>query len=154
MEDDKERKSYLIIGDYQLLMRKIMETYKLTKDQEGQIPELEKFGYLLMLRMCLPKSIDSVKDKVSFMQEFPLYYTHRTLISFRDRNLDRAINYNDTIDVMGYIAPIVYFHYVVGEKYFITLAEQAKLGVLYNTILCSKLTDLKPYLESLLTSKS
>jgi hypothetical protein len=44
----------------------------------------------------------------------------------------------------------VYFHYVVGEKYFMTLAHQAKLDELYTTILCRKLVELKPYLESLL----
>ena len=152
MEDDRERKYYLITGDYQLLMRKIMETYKLTDDQEGQIPELEKLGYLLMLRMCLPKSIRSVSDRVSFMQEFPLYYIHRTLVSYRDRNLDRPIQSNDNIDIVGYIAPIVYFHYIVGEKYFMTLANQAKLDELFNTVLCKKLTEIKPHLESLLNT--
>lgn len=152
MVDDRERKNYLITGDYQRLMRKIMETYNLTDAQEGKIPELEKLGYLLMLRMCLPKSISSIRDRVLFMQEFPLYYVHRTFVSYRDRNLDRPIQYNDNIDIMGYVVPIVYFHYIVGEKYFMTLANQAKLDELFNTVLCKKLAEIKPHLESLLSA--
>lgn len=150
MDSDKERKEYLINIDFQILLRKIMETYKLTDDYKGLISDLEKVGNLLMIRKCLPLPIHSVKDRVSFMREFPLYYTHRTLISFRDRNLDRPIQSNDLIDIMGYVVPIVYFHYIVGEKYFMTLANQAKLDELYNTVLCRKLIELKPYLESLL----
>ncbi len=152
MHDDTERKNYLIKGDYQRLMRKIMETYKVTDNYEGQIPPLEKFGNLIMIRKALPLSIQSVRDQVAFMLEFPLYYAHRTLVSYRDRNLDRPIQSNDNIDIMGYVAPIVYFQYIVGEKYFMTLANQAKLDELFNTVLCKKLTEIKPHLESLLNT--
>lgn len=149
LNNDRERKIHLINGDYIRLMRKIMEVYKVTDEYKGKIPDLERLGNILMIRKSLPLPIHTVKDQVSFMREFPLFYTHRTLISFRDRNLDRPIQSNDLIDIMGYITPIVYFHYIVGEKYFITLAKQAKLGKLYNTALCYKLVELKPYLEKL-----
>ncbi|MEJ2252046.1 MAG: hypothetical protein P8Y97_20595 [Candidatus Lokiarchaeota archaeon] len=150
MESDKERKRFLIDGDCQYLVRKIMEIYKLTDDFEGKISEIEKLGNLLMLRNVLPLKIHSTKERVDFMQEFPLFYTHRTLVSFRDRDLNRPIESNDLIDIVSYVVPIVYFHYVVGEKYFIELAKQAKLDILYNTILCRKLTELKPHLELIL----
>ena len=147
---DKERKDYLVNIDFQILMRNIMQTYKLTDDFEGMISDFEKLGNLLMIRRSLPLSLHSIRERVSFMQEFPLYYTHRTFVSFRDRDINRPIHSNDLIDIMGYIVPIVYFHYIVGEKYFMELANQAKFNRLYNTALCQKLTELKPYLESLL----
>ena len=74
------------------------------------------------------------------------------LVSFRDRNLDRPIQSNDLMDIMGYVVPIVYFHYIVGEKYFMTLAKQAKLDMLYTTKLFRKLSELKPELELLLNT--
>jgi len=150
MNTDIKRKEYLINVDFKVLLRKIKETYKLTDDYEGKISKLERLGNLLMIRKSLPSHLQSIKERVSFMQEFPLYYTHRTLVSFRDRNLDRPIQSNDVIDIMQFVVPIVYFHYVVGENYFMTLAGQAKLNTLYNTTLCRGLTELKPFLESLL----
>ena len=42
--------------------------------------------------------------------------------------------------------------FLVGEKYFITLAKQAKLDILYNTKLFRKLPQLKPDLELLLNA--
>jgi len=149
MNTDKQRKDYLISVDFQVLIRKIMETYKLTDDYEGKISDFEKLYNLLLIRTSLPLPLHSIKEKVSFMQEFPLNYTHRTLVSFRDRNLDRPIQSNDLIDIMQYVVPLVYFHYIVGERYFMTLANQAKLNLLYNTTLYRKLSELKPYLELL-----
>ena len=152
MQNDTERKKYLITGDYQRLMRKIMNTFKVTDNFEGQISPLEKVGNLLMIRNALPIPIRSIQDQVAFMRECPLYYTHRTLVSYRDRDLRRPIESNDNIDIVQFVTPIVYFHYIVGEKYFVTLANQAKLDELYNTVLCKELVELKPHLELLLNS--
>lgn len=152
MQNDTERKKYLITGDCQRLMRKIMDTFKVTDNFEGQISPLEKVGNLLMIRNALPIPIRSIQDQVDFMREFPLYYNHRTLVSYRDRNLDRQIQSNDNIDIVQFVTPLVYFHYIVGEKYFMTLANQAKLDELYNTVLCRDLVELKPHLEFLLNN--
>lgn len=143
---DKRRKDFLIDQDYVILARKIMETYKVTDDYARKISELEKLGNLLMIRYSSPV-IKSTQDKIRFMQEFPLFYTHRTLISFRDRDLKRPINANDNIDIMGYVVPIIYFHYVVGENYFMTLTHQAKLDRLFNTVICKSLSELTSYLK-------
>ena len=152
MQNDTERKKYLITGDYQRLMRKIMDTFKVTDNFEGQISPLEKVGNLLMIRNALPIPIRSIQDQVAFMRECPLYYTHRTLVSYRDRDLRRPIESNDNIDIVQFVTPLVYFHYIVGEKYFMTLANQAKLDELYNTVLCKELVELKPHLEFLLNN--
>lgn len=152
MQNDTERKKYLITGDYQRLMRKIMNTFKVTDNFEGQISPLEKVGNLLMIRNALPIPIRSIQDQVAFMRECPLYYTHRTLVSYRDRDLRRPIESNDNIDIVQFVTPLVYFHYIVGEKYFMTLANQAKLDELYNTVLCKELVELKPHLEFLLNN--
>ena len=152
MQNDTERKKYLITGDYQRLMRKIMDTFKVTDNFEGQISPLEKVGNLLMIRNALPIPIRSIQDQVAFMRECPLYYTHRTLVSYRDRDIRRPIESNDNIDIVQFVTPLVYFHYIVGEKYFMTLANQAKLDELYNTVLCKELVELKPHLEFLLNN--
>ena len=152
MQNDTERKKYLITGDSQRLMRKIMDAFKVTDNFKGQISPLETVWNLLMIRTALPIPIRSIQDQVAFMRECPLYYTHRTLVSYRDRDLRRPIESNDNIDIVQFVTPIVYFHYIVGEKYFVTLANQAKLDELYTTVLCKKLVELKPHLELLLNS--
>ncbi len=152
MQNDTERRKYLITGDDQRLMRKIMETFKVTDNFEGQISPLEKVGNLLMIRNALPVPIRSIQDQVNFMRECPLYYTHRTLVSYRDRDLRRPIESNDNIDIVQFVTPLVYFHYIVGEKYFMTLANQAKLDELYSTVLCKDLVEMKPHLEFLLNN--
>lgn len=78
MQNDTERKKYLITGDYQRLLRKIMETFKVTDNFEGQISPLEKVGNLLMIRNALSIPIRSIQDQVDFMRECPLYYSKNT----------------------------------------------------------------------------
>ncbi len=152
MQNDTARKKYLITGDYHRLMRKIFETFKVTDNFKGKISPAERLGNIIMIRNAGPSTIQSIKDQVDFMRECPLYYTHRTLVSYRDRDLRRPIKANDNIDIVQFVTPLVYFHYIVGEKYLMTLANQAKLDELYNTVLCKELIELKSYLEILLNN--
>ncbi len=108
--------------------------------------------YLASIRNALPIPIRSIQNQVDFMRECSLYYTHRTLVSYRDRDLRRPIQANDNIDIVQFVTPLVYFHYIVGEKYFMTLANQAKLDEIYSTVLCKELLELKPHLELLLNN--
>ena len=126
-----------------------METYRLTDDYARKISDLDKVSYLLMIRSSIPRNLRTYKDRLKFMKEFPLFYTHCTLIDFRDRDLKRKIQANDLIDIVSYVLPIVYFNVVVGERYFINLARQAKLDDEYDTTLISRLSELNNYLEQL-----
>lgn len=149
MDTDRQRKVYQTTQDFAYLMRKIMETYRLTDDYARKISDLDKVSYLLMIRSSIPRNLRTYKDRLKFMKEFPLFYTHCTLIDFRDRDLKRKIQANDLIDIVSYVLPIVYFNVVVGERYFINLARQAKLDDEYDTTLISRLSELNNYLEQL-----
>lgn len=149
MKTDKERKDYQINQDFIGLMRKIIETFKLTDDLRDTISDLEKIRNALLVKIHIPQNFDTIKKKKDFMKEFPLYYTLCMLNDFRDRDLRRSIQGNDLIDIISYTLPLVYFNFVIGEKYFINLAKQAKLGDLYGTILLTKIKDFKEYLKKI-----
>ncbi len=149
METNRERKIYQTTHDFTHLMRKIFKTYKVTDDYIGKIPDIDRASNALMLRNNIPRNLGEYKDRLKFMKNFPMFYTHCTLIGFRDRDLRRQIQANDLIDIVSFVLPIVYFNVVVGETYFINLAKQAKLDSEYNSALFSKLLELKEYLENL-----
>ena len=102
-----------------------------------------------MIKKSIPQTFNSIKKKRDFIKEFPLFYTHSTLVDFRNRDLRRKIQGNDLIDIVSYVLPIVYFDFVVGENYFINLAKQSKLDKEYGTVLLNKLSDLKNHLANL-----
>ena len=126
-----------------------MKTFNLTEDESEFISEEEKLGYILMIKNYIPNTFPRHKDKVIFMKQFPLFYTHATLVNARDRNLERKILPGDNIDIVSYVVPIVYFDYLVGEKYFINLAKQEKLDQEFGCVLLKNLKDLEPFLNSL-----
>ena len=138
MKNDKERVKYQIHQDFIGLIKKISEVYNFTELYDAF---LEKYD--------IPNTFDTTKRKREFLKEFPLYYTLCMLCDFRDRNLERPIEGNDLIDVISLSLPIVYFDYVIAEKYFITLAKQAKLDNLYGTVLLKKIVDIEGYLDKL-----
>lgn len=134
MESNKKRKVYQQDLDLRVLLNNIMKTIQLTEDT---------------LKKYVPNTFPRLKDKVNFMKQFPLFYTHATLVNARDRNLERKVLPGDNIDIVSYVVPIVYFDCLVGEKYFINLAEQEKLDQEFGCVLLKKLKDLEPYLNSL-----
>ncbi len=142
MKNNVERKNYQINQDYLGLIGKIFEIYKV--NFENVILQ-----NLFLTKYNIPQKFDSIKEKRNFLKEFPLYYSLCMLCDFRDRDLNRAIEGNDLIDVISLALPIVYFDYVIAEKYFITMAKQAKLDDLYGTVLLKRLVDIEGYLDAL-----
>lgn len=149
MKTNKQRKNYQLELDFRVLLNKIMRTFHLTEDAAKFISDEEKTNYLIMIKKYIPHTFPHLKDKVKFMKQFPLFYTHITLVDVRDRNLQRKILPGDNIDIVSYVVPIVYFDFLVGEKYFINLAKQEKLDQEFGCVLLKKLEDLEPYLNSL-----
>jgi len=149
MITNRQRKKYQQELDFRVLLNKIMKTFHLTEDDSEIISEEKKLGYLLMIKRYIPKTFSRHNNKVNFMKQFPLFYTHTTLVNARDRNLKRKILPGDNIDIVSYVVSIVYFDYLAGEKYFINLAKQEKLDQEFGCNLFNKLEDLEPYLNSL-----
>ncbi len=148
--DKRQRKKYLIKENFGVLLRKIMETFKITDDFLDEISEEERLKNLSIVWTCLPLPLLKTNDRINFMKEFPLIYTHTTLVSARDLDLRRPIQPGDNIDIVSYVVPIVYFDFIVGEKYFINLARQQKLDQEFGCILINRLEDLKPILQNLI----
>jgi len=146
MENERQRRDYQTEQNWLYLSRMIFEVYELT---DNSINDLEKKNNALMIIKYTPLTFNRIKEKRDFIKQFPLIYTHCTLVDFRNRDLRRDILGNDTIDIVSYVLPIVYFDFVVGEKYFINLAKQAKLDKEYGTILLRELSDLKEFLNKL-----
>jgi len=149
IKNNRQRKKYQQELDLRVLLNKIMKTFQLTEDAPELISEEEKLGYLMMIKNYVPNTFPRLKDKINFMKQFPLFYTHATLVDARDRNLERKVLPGDNIDIVSYVVPIVYFDCLVGEKHFINLAEQEKLDQEFGCVLLKKLKGLEPYLNSL-----
>ena len=149
MKNNRQRKKYQLELNFRVLMNKIMRTFHLTEDAPELISDENKVRYILMIKNYVPNTFPRLKDKLNFMRQFPLFYTHATLVDARDRNLERKILPGDNIDIVSYIVPIVYFDCLVGEKYFINLAKQEKLDQEFGCALLNKLEDLEPFLNSL-----
>ena len=149
MKNNRERREYQQDLDLRVLLNKIMKTFQLTEDAQELISEEEKVGYLMMIKKYIPNTFSRLKDKINFIKQFPLFYTHSTLVDARDRNLERNVLPGDNIDIVSYVVPIVYFDYLVGEKYFINLAKQEKLDQEFGCVLLKNLKSLEPYLNSL-----
>lgn len=150
MDDKRQRKKYLIKQNLGVLLRKIMETFKITDDFKDEISEVERVANLLMVRKCLPLPLRKTSDIIEFMKEFPLIYTHTTLVSARDRDLGRPIQTGDLIDIVSYVVPIVCFDFIVGENYFINLAKREKLDQDFGCVLVNKFEYLEPFLQKLI----
>lgn len=108
----------------------------------------EKFNF--NPKIILPASrFSTTNDIKRFLQEFPMMYCEHCLVEGRNLIRSYEIKYNDLFDIMGLAFPIAYFDYVVGEKFFITIARKSKLDRLYNTVLLTKLTELNEILDSI-----
>lgn len=149
MDDKRQRKKYLIKQNLGVLLRKIMETFKITDDFLDDISEEERLTNLLMVRECLPLPLLKTNDRIEFMKEFPLIFTHTTLVSARDRDIGRPIQPGDLIDIVSYVVPIVYFDFIVGENYFINLVKQERLDQEFGCVLINRLENLEPILQKL-----
>ena len=147
MDSDEERKRYLIKHDFITLIKKIRSF--LNKIEEKRLPISEDVRNLLLSKKAFPQDMTNNKKQAKFMQEFPIIFTHSTLVSFRDRDLRRKIDPNDLIDIVSYVVPISYLDVVLGENYFITIAKQAKLDELYGCNLFSKIENFLNFLNQI-----
>ena len=75
------------------------------------------------------------------MTNVPVFHVEREL-AVRLEAQERPLHENDFRDMAAFCATIPYADIIVGEKQFINLAHQAKLGELYNTKLLAKLEGL------------
>jgi hypothetical protein len=149
INSDRARKDHQDTQNFTVLMRKIFRTFQLSIEFKNKISDLKRAENALIIKQNLPLPFNTINQKRDFIRKFPLFFSHCSLVDFRDRNLDRKIEANDLIDIVSFALPIVYFDFVVGEKYFINLAKQAKLDTEYDTVLLRKISDLKEYLDKL-----
>lgn len=147
INSDEERKRYLIKHDFIALIKKIRRY--LNKIEEQRLPISEDVRNLLLSNKVFPQDMKSSNKQANFIQEFPMIFTHSTLVSFRDRDLRRKIDPNDLIDIVSYVVPISYLDAVLGEKYFITITKQAKLDERYGCKLFSKIENFLNFLNQL-----
>jgi len=139
--DSERRKHQINVNFENFFMPEIMKAMNATDTltEKGQIGAM-------VIASNIPKKLQTHKERHKFMKSFPLMYANFCLTAYRDRNLDRKIVWNDMLDIVSLCFPIAYFDFVVAERYFITLAQQAKLDKLYNTILTTDLTELNDFL--------
>lgn len=142
LPNDQERKKHQInINFKNFFMPEIIRAMN-AKDistREGQLR-------VIAVGKNIPKNLQTYKDRHKFMKSFPLMYANFCLSSYRDRDIKRKVKWNDMMDIVSLCFPIAYFDFVIAEKYFITLARQAKLDELYNTVLLTDLTELNEFL--------
>ncbi len=103
---------------------------------------------LIYLRLGLPKEFlvgefKNERDWINFFQQFPASYSYFSLVDRRDRDLSKKIEDNDFYDLFGFTMGVSYCDIFFGEKRFVSLAKQAKLDKLYNTIITSSLKEFK-----------
>ena len=149
MDSDDKRKNFLIKQNFIYLMRKIMNFLKVSDEKRVDISDFGYASNLLLIKQTIPQDLGDNRKRARLMKEFPIIYTHSTLVSFRDRDLRRKIDPNDLIDIASYVVPIAYLDVVVGEKYFITIAKQAKLDELYGCNLFSKMEYFLDFLNQI-----
>ncbi|MHA1267314.1 MAG: hypothetical protein ACTSRS_18900 [Candidatus Helarchaeota archaeon] len=87
---------------------------------------------------------------LEILKHLPLIYTNFALYSARDRHWNRSLKLNDFYDICSLCFAIPYTDVVVGEKFFISIAKNAHLDKLYNTVLLTKIQELNPYLDQIL----
>lgn len=88
------------------------------------------------------------REKEAVFQKLPTFYTNCALL-YKDVNMypeNTAMHKNDFIDMLYLSEAIPYCDIVVTEKKWVSLAKQAKLDKLYDTILLSKVDDLPLWL--------
>ncbi len=139
--DSERRKHQINVNFENFFMPEIMRAMNVTD-------KLTREGLLGVIAVAsnIPKQLKTHKERHKFMKSFPLMYANFCLTAYRDRNLDRKVKWNDMMDIVSLCFPIAYFDFVIAEKYFITLARQAKLDELYKTILLTDLTELNDIL--------
>ncbi len=147
MDSDEKRKQYLNKQNFIFLIKNITRFLKTI--EEKRVTITEDVRNLLLSKNAFPLDLRDNRKRVKFMQEFPIIYTHSTLVSFRDRDLRRKIDPNDLIDIASYAVPIAHLDVVLGEKYFITIAKQAKLDELYGCKLFSKMENFLDFLTQI-----
>ncbi len=98
----------------------------------------------------IPQGI-TFKQIMKLFKELPILYTFFCLTSERDRIPNRPIQKNDIYDIASLSFAIPYCDYVVGERFFISIAKKKNLDKLYNTILLTKsnFNDLESYLDKI-----
>jgi len=142
LPNDLERKKNQINVYFEnYFMPKIMKAMLATdiSTKEGQIGAI-------VVATNIPRDLHTYKERHNSMKEFPMMYSELSLTSFRDRDIRRNVKWNDLMDIASLCFPIAYFDFVIAEKYFITLAKQAKLDRLYNTVLLNDLLKLNDLL--------
>lgn len=77
----------------------------------------------------------------SFVSEIPIMSVERELV-VRLEDQDRATNENDLRDMASFAAALPLVDILVGEKAFVNLSRQARLGEKYDTVLLTKVSDL------------
>ncbi len=106
--------------------------------------------YKIHPQKIIPKN-PNFEQIMEIFEEMPLVYTNFCLIQGQRMNPSRPIVVNDLFDIAGLSFAIPYMDYVVGERFFLSIAKRDKLDHKYDTVLFnqSELTQLKGYLDKL-----
>jgi hypothetical protein len=132
--DDFRERAYLAILTRGLLPEiiKILNMYGKTKD--------DFFGLGL--------------DKVKMLfHNIPTLDVEIELAIILDKQMDRKLKLNDTIDVAFAAIAIPYCDIVITENTLRSLAIRRKLDTKYKTIILNELNDLLPHLENLSSAR-
>jgi hypothetical protein len=110
------------------------------------LPKLGSFLYELNLPSSFSQRIFDKFDADEFLSKLPTALCEFTLLFQRDELPKRPIQVNDLYDVWHLTLAIPYCDIVVTEKTWTTIAKQAKLDEICNTVILSSIHDLKKYL--------
>ncbi len=148
-EDVKKQEN---IRKNQLLIEKNQRDLNILADhiKTTLTPKLAKVAMALGIHpfVVLPV-MQNPEDVEKFIQQFPINYVLYCLSSGRDKDTSRRFSTHDLFDIFSLLIPIPYFDYVIGEKYFIGIAQRAKLGAIYGTMLLTKIEDIETELDKL-----
>lgn len=92
------------------------------------------------------------EELMDYFKHLPLLYTIHCLHVGMERDPGRSIRENDLADIASYSFAIPYCDYVIGERFFLSIAKSDKLDELYNTVILtlSEIKSIEQYLDDLL----
>lgn len=109
------------------------------------LPDLFPIAHRLGLR---PETVlgKSLEDITAFFQTMPTAYCLFTLSQCRDQNMQRPIKKTDMYDIWALSIAIPYCDIVLADSMFASIAKQAKLDKIYNTVILNSPEELLKHL--------
>lgn len=97
---------------------------------------------LFFLAQKYEKNVDELVKILGLFENIPVLDVQLNLVVERDRNLDKAVEKNDMVDVSFMSVAIPYADVVITEKHWVNLASRTKLDRKYHVSILHDLAKL------------